>query len=69
MYTETKYADPADTCLFCDGTPHIAYHECKVLHRTLHVSIYLSIYLDMCWIAPILGGQPCCSCCRCFCCG
>ena len=39
MYTEPKSADPADTCFSCDGTPHIAYHECKVLHCTLHVSV------------------------------
>ena len=38
-YTEPKYVDPADTCFFCDGTPHIAYYECKVLHCTLHASI------------------------------
>ena len=40
MYSEPKFADPADTCFFLgDGTPHIACHECKVLHCTLHVSI------------------------------
>ena len=38
MYTKPKYVDPADTCFSCDGTPHIACHECKVLHCTLHVS-------------------------------
>ena len=25
--------------LSCDGTPHIACHECKVLHCTLHVFV------------------------------
>ena len=38
MYTEPKSVDPIDTCFSCDGTPHIACHECKV-HCTLHVSI------------------------------
>ena len=31
--------DPVDTCFSCDGTPHIARHECKVLHCTLYVSV------------------------------
>ena len=39
MYTEPKSVDPVDTCFSCDGAPHIAYHECKVLHCTLHASI------------------------------
>ena len=39
MYIEPKFADPADMCFFCDGTPHITCHECKVLHCTLHLSI------------------------------
>ena len=39
MYTEPKLVDLIDTCFSCDGTPHIAYHECKVLHCTLHASI------------------------------
>ena len=39
MYPEPKSVDPVDTCFFCDGTPHIACHECKVLHCALHVSI------------------------------
>ena len=39
MYSEPKSADPANTCFSCDGTPHIAWHECKVLHFTLHASI------------------------------
>ena len=34
MYTEPKSVDPLDTCFCCDGTPHIAYHECDVLHCT-----------------------------------
>ena len=39
MCTEPKYADPGDTCFFCDGTPHITCLECGVLHCTLHASI------------------------------
>ena len=39
MHTEPISVDPVDTCFSCDGTPHIACHECKVLHCTLHVSI------------------------------
>ena len=34
-----KSVDPVDTCFSCDGTPHIACHECKVLHCALHASI------------------------------
>ena len=34
MYTEPKLVDPVYTCFFCHGTPHIACHECKVLHCT-----------------------------------
>ena len=36
---EPKFVGPVDTCFYCDGTPHIACHECKVLHCALHVSI------------------------------
>ena len=39
MYPEPKSVDPVDTCFSCDGTPHIACHECKVLRCALHVSI------------------------------
>ena len=39
MYPEPKSVDPVDTCFSCDGTPHIACHECKVLHCALHASI------------------------------
>ena len=39
MYTRPRSVDPLDTCFSCDDTPHIACHECKVLHLTLHVSI------------------------------
>ena len=39
MYTEPNSADPADTCFFADGTPHITCHNCKVLQCTLHASI------------------------------
>ena len=39
MYPEPKSVDPIDTCSSCDGTPHVACHECKVLHCALHASI------------------------------
>ena len=39
MYPQPKYTAPVDTCFFCDGTPHMACHECKVLHCALHASI------------------------------
>ena len=39
MYPKPKFVDPVDTCFSCDGTPHIACHECKVLHCALHASI------------------------------
>ena len=39
MYPEPKSVDPVDTCFSCDGTPHMACHECKVLHCALHASI------------------------------
>ena len=39
MYPEPKSMDPVDTCFSCDGTPHMACHECEVLHCALHVSI------------------------------
>ena len=39
MYTEPKSVNPSDTCSFCDGTPHITCHECKVLHCTFHASL------------------------------
>ena len=39
MYPKPKTVDPVDTCFSCDGTPHMACHECKVLHCALHVSI------------------------------
>ena len=39
MYPEPKSMDPVDTCFPCDGTPHMACHECKVFHCALHVSI------------------------------
>ena len=39
MYPEPKSVDPIDTCFSCDGTPHMACHECKVLHCALHASI------------------------------
>ena len=50
MYPEPKSVDPVDTCFSCDGTPHIAYHECKVLHCALHVSILcqLEICVGLC---------------------
>ena len=39
MYPGPKFVDLFDTCFSCDGTPHIACHECKVLHCALHASI------------------------------
>ena len=39
MYPQPKSVDPVDTCLSCDGTPHMACHECKVHHCALHASI------------------------------
>ena len=36
---EPKSVDPVDTCFSCDGTRHMACHECKVLHCALHASI------------------------------
>ena len=39
MYPAPKSVEPVDICFSCDGTPHIACHECKVLHCALHASI------------------------------
>ena len=39
MYPQPKSVDPVDTCFSCDGTPHMACHQCKVLHCALHVFI------------------------------
>ena len=39
MYPEPKSVDPIDACFSCDGTPHMACHECKVPHCALHASI------------------------------
>ena len=39
MHPEPKSVHPVDTCFSCDGTPHMACHECKVLHCALHASI------------------------------
>ena len=39
MYPKPKSVDSVDTCFSCDGTPHMACHECKVLHCALHASI------------------------------
>ena len=35
-----KSVDPVDTCFFCNGIPHMACHERKVLHSALHASIF-----------------------------
>ena len=40
MYTEPKSVGPVNTCFSCECTPHIACHECKVLHCTLHASVF-----------------------------
>ena len=39
MSPQPKSVDPVDTCFSCDGTPHVACHECKALHCALHASI------------------------------
>ena len=58
MYTEPKSVDPVDTCFCFDGTPHIACHECKVLHCTLHASILhqseICVGLRQFWAATLL---------------
>ena len=58
MYTEPKLVDLVDTCFSCDGTPHIACHECKVLHCTLHASdlCQSEIYVGLCqfWAPTLL---------------
>ena len=57
MYPEPKFVDPVDTCFSCDGTPHIACHECKVLHCALHASILCQseICVGLCqfWMANL----------------
>ena len=46
MYPKLKSVDPVDTCFSCNGTPHMACHEGKVLHCALHASILCQS--DMC---------------------
>ena len=57
MYTEPKSVGPVDTCFSCDGTPHIACHECKVLHCTLHASVLcqseICVGLRQSWVANL----------------
>ena len=57
MYPEPKSVDPVDICFSCDGTPHIASHECKVLHCALHASILcqseISVGLRQLWTANL----------------
>ena len=57
MYPEPKSVDPVDICFSCDGTPHIACHECKVLHCALHASILcqseICVGLRQLWTATL----------------
>ena len=57
MYPEPKSGDPVDTCFSCDGTPHMACHECKVLHCALHASILcqseIRVGLRQFWMANL----------------
>ena len=39
MYPKPQSVDLVNRCFSCDGTPHLACHECKVLHCALHASI------------------------------
>ena len=48
MYTEPKSVDPVDTCFSCDSTPHIAYHELKVLDCTLHACVLCQSIIPQC---------------------
>ena len=65
MYTEPKSVDPVDTCFSCDGTPHIACHECKVLHCTLHASILcqleICVGLRQFWAANLATAAIACA--------
>ena len=47
MYTKPKSVGPVDICFSCDGTPHIACHECKALHCSLHACILCQ--LEICF--------------------
>ena len=57
MYPKPKSVDPFDTCFSCDGTPHMACHECKVLHCALHASILcqseICVGLRQFWMANL----------------
>ena len=59
MCTESKSVDP-DTCFFCDGTPHVTCHECKVLHRTFRASILcpleICVGLRQFWVANLAAA-------------
>ena len=59
MYPQPKSVDPVDTCFSCDGTPHMACHECKVLHCALHVSILcqseICVGLRQFWTANLVA--------------
>ena len=65
MYTDPKSMDPVDTCFPCDGTPHIACHEYKVLHCTLHVSILcqleICVGLRQFWVANLATATVACA--------
>ena len=60
MYPQPKSVDPVDTGFSCDGTPHMACHECKVLHFALHASILcqseICVGLRQFWTANLVAS-------------
>ena len=65
MYPQPKSVDPVDTCFSCDGTPHMACHECKVLHCALHASILcqseICVGLRQFWTANLAAVAVACA--------
>ena len=65
MYTGPKSVDPVGTCFSCVGTPHIACHECKVLHCTLRASILcqseICFGLHQFWAANLVVAAVACA--------
>ena len=59
MYPQPKSVDPVDICFSCDGTPHMACHECKVLYCALHASILcqseICVELRQFWTANLVA--------------
>ena len=57
MHTKSKCIHPVDTYFFCDCTPQITCHKCKVLHCTLHASILcqsdICVGLRQLWVANL----------------